>query len=82
MGIPYGRNRKRPSKSVFHGHLAKGDWDFSGNEKRTEVWGEVIPLAVDQVLYLGGWVDEWTDRQVDEWMDRRIDRWVDGWGID
>lgn len=32
-------------------------------------------------LYLGGWVDEWTDRQVDEWMDRRIDRWLNGWGI-
>lgn len=63
LGIPYGRSRKRPSKSVFHGYLAKEEWDLSGDGESTgEVWGDVIPLAADQMLYVGGWVDEWMDR--------------------
>lgn len=40
---------------MFHGYLAKEEWDLSGDGKSTgEVWGEVIPLAVDQMLYMGG----------------------------
>lgn len=64
------RQEKRPSKSVFHGNLDKEEGDLSGDGKSTgEVWGEVIPLAVDQMLYMRGWVDEWMDGR----MDRRMD---------